>query len=1087
MNFLKYLTSKPSKPTITDKLPTAILLGNQRQTITPTIVDGDIPISLAEAGVLCHLIPNNDTITGIRLRFGTYCRINNCHITIKINKFHHSFNANFLIDNEYIDIPFPTVQKCIPNQPLEIAIYSEDASENNTVAILCNRLLPQFVNSVSPQPIILPAVAEPTVSIVIPIFNKVLYTYNCLLTVQKYDPEISKEIIIVNNASSDATIDLLDQLQGPFQVINNQDNKGFVEACRQGAAIAKGKFVLFLNNDTQVLPGWLANMVKVMADEPKVGITGSKLIYPNGRLQEAGGIIFSDASGWNYGRLQEPTEPKYNKNREVDYCSGASLMIRTALWEQIGGFDLRYAPAYYEDTDLCFATRAAGYKVIYCHDSEVIHHEGITAGTDIQTGYKAYQAINRKKFQAKWWEVLATHPLPPPQSSHEEAAFRFATNQPPKFRIPTGKILATHFLAQGWAANFWSYLNLKQVDAELEFIQSVGFNTVILLIPWVGFQTKVEPITYYEEYFTLFEQLLERIQDFDLQVILRLGYSHDNGPDNEPEGFLRQVVIGADTATMEAWCDYLDRLWAIAKTYPNILGGFITWEDFFFMDLTHIPLDQRLLFAARSGYQSYLQTHYSIAEVANRYKQPFANYSEVPIPEFKSSAIHLFCEFWDEILIKMIFKQSKQHFPALSMEIRTDCDPQEDSLICHEQTFDLTSDTNVSTIYYTPAWGASNDGGLESAATILKRMQFMFEHIRSKTNNMIFIDQFNFIDNTPGFEHNTGITAEEMPNFLTGVADILRHNTVGYGMWTLRDVRANALKNGIFARDYPCWKLENSEIVSDSNSQAVLLSSGGKLSQLLAWCVGVPYVKDKPFQLDFRLKTADGTGKLKLAVLHKNAVIHTITIIPEPNAEWQAIHLENIPFYLDHELQLENLGSPILVADFYLYQIWQENGIIDAQGKRKPFYDDLVALNQKLNDCKPAIPASYFQQIIPKNFDGVFLDHWMGKRCLGIISKPSSANLSFVVKAYVPETWQDYANQLTLTLDNETYTSQEIHIGYNELRFESLSLINDIVFLQLEAKVTNSPSEYDHHSQDDRDISMMLLEFGFVEDIALSN
>ncbi|MBE9562888.1 MAG: glycosyltransferase, partial [Proteobacteria bacterium] len=1049
------------------------LLGNQRQTITPTTSEGNIPISLAETDIKFTLIPNDNIITGIRLRFGTYCRINNCRIIIKINEFNHSINANFLLDNEYIDIPFSTAQTCVPNQPLEITIYSRDTNKNNDIAVWCNRMLPQFINTINSKPIILPKVEKPMVSIVIPVFNKALYTYNCLLTVQMYDPEISKEVIIINNASSDETIDLFKQLQGAFQIINNKENKGFVEACRQGADIAKGNFILFLNNDTQVLPGWLKNMLKVMDTNPKAGITGSKLTYPNGQLQEAGGMIFSDASGWNYGKLQEPTDPKYNKNREVDYCSGASLMIRKALWEQIGGFDLRYAPAYYEDTDLCFATRQAGYKVIYCHDSEVIHHEGITAGTDIQTGYKAYQAINRKKFQAKWWNVLSSHPPPPPQSSPDASAFRFEADN--NFRIPDGKILATHFLAQGWAANFWSYLNLKRVDAELEFIQSVGFNTVILLIPWTGFQTKVKPITYYEEYFSLFEQLLDRIQEFDLQVILRIGYSHDNGPDSEPEGFLRQVAIGADTATMQAWCDYLDRLWTITKSYPNVLGGFITWEDFFLMDLTHISLDKRLIFSTHTGYQNYLQEHYTIDEISDHYNQSFANYNEVPIPAFKSIAIHLFCEFWDDLLVNVILKQSKQHFPALSMEIRTDCEPQQDTHICHKQTFDLTTDTHISTIYYTPAWGALNDGGLESAATTLQRMQFMFEHIRTKTNNVIFIDQFNFIDNTPDFESNTSITVDEMPKFLAGVADILQHNTVGYGMWTLRDVRANALKNGIFARNYPCWQLKNTEIVSDGSDQAALLSTGGKLSQSLTWCVGVPYVKNKPFQLDFRLKTSDGTGELKLIIRHKNKIIHTLHIVPELNENWQSIHLEDIPFYLNHELKLENLGSPMLVTDFYLYQIWQENGIIDIEGKPKPFYDDLVALNHKLANYKTTTPNSYFLQseIIPKNFDGVFFDNWMGKTLLGIISKPDFDNAIFIVKAYVPEIWQNYTNKLTLTLDNQKFTSQEIQVGYNELQFNQLSLKNDMLFLQLEAEVTHSPNEYDHHSQDDRDISMM--------------
>jgi GT2 family glycosyltransferase/glycosyltransferase involved in cell wall biosynthesis/organic radical activating enzyme len=284
--------------------------------------------------------------------------------------------------------------------------------------------LPKFVDTFALNPIQLPDAPIPRVSIVIPVFNKVLYTYNCLLTVQACDLQINKEVIIINNASTDETAALLEQLQGAFTVINNSENQGFVQACRQGAEVASGEFILFLNNDTQVMPGWLSNMLKVMDTDAKVGITGSKLIYPDGRLQEAGGIIFNDGSGYNYGRSQNPLLPQFNQSREVDYCSGASLMIRKTLWEQLGGFDLRYAPAYYEDTDLCFAARQAGYKVFYCHDSEVVHHEGITAGTDINTGYKAFQAVNRKKFQDKWRDILSTHP--PPQSSQKAQTLRYA-------------------------------------------------------------------------------------------------------------------------------------------------------------------------------------------------------------------------------------------------------------------------------------------------------------------------------------------------------------------------------------------------------------------------------------------------------------------------------------------------------------------------------------------------------------------------------------------------------------------------------------------------------------------------------------
>jgi GT2 family glycosyltransferase len=1135
---LKRATSSFST-VIEDKLPAITLLGEQRKPFTETIPYGDIPIALAK-GVCIRfcLTPSSEVITGLRLRFGTYCRTNQCHITVRFNELTHSFHASYLIDNEYVDIPLPTQQMCTAGQPIELEIFSEDANEENQVALWCTRKLPDFVNTLTLNPLQLPEVQQPLVSIVIPVFNKALYTYNCLLTVQACDQEVSKEVIIINNASSDKTGELLNQLHGAYQVINNSENQGFVKACRQGAAVARGELILFLNNDTQVMSGWLSNMVNVMAAHAEIGITGSKLIYPDGRLQEAGGIIFNDASGCNYGRLQEPTLPKFNQSREVDYCSGASLMIRKTLWQQLNGFDMRYAPAYYEDTDLCFAARRAGYKVFYCHDSEVIHHEGITAGTDITSGYKAFQAINRKKFQAKWWNILSTHPSP--QTSFDVAAFRFAKTTPlTAFRIPEHKIVATHLVGQGWAANFWSYLNLNQIDAELDLIQSVGFNTVILLIPWMGFQIQIDPIRYYEEYFTLLKQLLNKLQGRGLQVILRLGYNHDNGPSSQSDEFLeqslhiinqnvenvafpdflkekadtfaeqektdtfayklnnpsfaRQFLIGANSVILNAWCDYLDRLWEIAQSYSNVLGGFICWEDFFFIELIDFSSEsERIFLAEHTGYQQYLEEHYSLEEISVHYKRTFSAYTEVPIPAKKSSAIHLFSEFWDKLLVETIFKISKKHFPPLTMEVRTDCEPQETSYICHNKTFDLTSDTDITTIYYSPAWGASNNGQSESATAVLKRIPFLFEYLRTQTNNALFIDQFNFIDNTPGFELHSDISLEQIPQFLSEVVPILQSQTIGYGLWTLHDVRANALKNGLFERDYPCWEFHNGEIVFDADSlkKAALLNAKGTLSQLLSWCVGIPYVENSPFQLDFKVKSAmqrdtTETVSLVIFVIKNDEVLYEKHISVEIENNWLAIHLEKIPFYLGHELKIENLGAPVLLTDFYLYQRWQENGIIDANGKPKAFYQHLVSLNQQLNPQQRPL-KSFFQppDFIPEIWEGLFVDRWIGKTLLGLIAKPSEPEkLTWVIKVYVPDSWQDYQNYFTLTLDDKHYPiNQAIKPGYNEMLIAELEnhWFNDIVFFRLEAETVSSPNEYDAQIDDHRKVSMQLIELGFL-------
>jgi GT2 family glycosyltransferase len=132
-------------------------------------------------------------------------------------------------------------------------------------------------------------------------------------------------------------------------------------------------------------------------------------VFANGLLQEAGGIIFRDGSGWNFGRGDVPTRAAYQQACEVDYCSAASLLVRRDLFERLGGLDLRYAPAYYEDVDLCFGIRRLGYRVMYCPGSVVIHFEGITNGTDTGSGFKRYQVLNRGKFVSKWREALARH------------------------------------------------------------------------------------------------------------------------------------------------------------------------------------------------------------------------------------------------------------------------------------------------------------------------------------------------------------------------------------------------------------------------------------------------------------------------------------------------------------------------------------------------------------------------------------------------------------------------------------------------------------------------------------------------------
>ncbi len=248
----------------------------------------------------------------------------------------------------------------------------------------------------------------PDASIVIPVHGQFAYTLNCLDALFAHASQYSAEIIIVDDGSTDATPEFLPNIPG-IRAHRQPVNAGFIASANAGAARARGRFVVMLNNDTRVMPGWLDMLIGGFELFPRAGMVGSKLLYPDGTLQEAGGIIWRNGVGWNYGRGDDPNRPRYCHARQVDYVSGASIAIPAEIWRALGGFDVYFAPAYYEDADLCFRLRAAGYETWLQPGSRVIHYEGKTGGTDLRHGAKSYQTRNAGKFLIRHRETLLAH------------------------------------------------------------------------------------------------------------------------------------------------------------------------------------------------------------------------------------------------------------------------------------------------------------------------------------------------------------------------------------------------------------------------------------------------------------------------------------------------------------------------------------------------------------------------------------------------------------------------------------------------------------------------------------------------------
>jgi GT2 family glycosyltransferase len=263
------------------------------------------------------------------------------------------------------------------------------------------------------------SVSLPSISIVIPSYNGIEFTERCVRSILETTPRsLSVEVVVVDDCSTDDThprLQRLTQTDDRITVLRNEQNQGFLATCNRGARESTGDIVLFLNNDTIALPGWLPPLLRVFKHREDAGGVGGKLIFPDGRLQEAGGIVFSDGRAANFGKGQmDPDDPLFDYLREVDYVSGAHLAFRRSFLEQVGGgFDERFRPIYYEDTDLCFAVRACGLKVYYQPESAIVHVEGGTSGTDESRGDKRYQVVNRKKFVAKWRQALLRQPPHP--------------------------------------------------------------------------------------------------------------------------------------------------------------------------------------------------------------------------------------------------------------------------------------------------------------------------------------------------------------------------------------------------------------------------------------------------------------------------------------------------------------------------------------------------------------------------------------------------------------------------------------------------------------------------------------------------
>ena len=246
--------------------------------------------------------------------------------------------------------------------------------------------------------------AKPRLSILIPMFEEVAHTAACLTALAQRRPATPFEVVVADDGSTDPAARGLDAVRNVV-VVRSEANRGFIRACNAGFARCRGDYVLLLNNDAQPLAGAIDALVAALDADASLGAVGPKLLYPNGRLQEAGCFIRPNGDSGMVGLFADPADPEFGYDRDVAYCSGAALMVRRAL---VGDtlFDEAFLPAYCEDADLCLRLAAAGARVRYVHAAEVVHHLSVSTSRQGASRRRRRVVRNQAVLAERWGDRL---------------------------------------------------------------------------------------------------------------------------------------------------------------------------------------------------------------------------------------------------------------------------------------------------------------------------------------------------------------------------------------------------------------------------------------------------------------------------------------------------------------------------------------------------------------------------------------------------------------------------------------------------------------------------------------------------------
>lgn len=438
--------------------------------------------------------------------------------------------------------------------------------------------------------------------------------------------------------------------------------------------------------------------------------------------------------------------------------------------------------------------------------------------------------------------------------------------------IYSNHIVAAHYFANEWPVNFW---NSDWSTLQEDFIQikGDGFQTVIIVVPWREFQPELSPIAYNESALERMKYFFQEAEKYSLQVQIRLGYLNDYYGNENPAQRFYDIV--GNQQVRAAWYDYAQTIYELCSEFSNFAGGFITWEDFWhnYALSDYVGGQQNAqLFSVSAGFPDYIEKKYSLEKFNQEYSCQYAAYSEIGVPSRKDLyAQEWFC-FIDEFMIKLL-SETKKYFPDLTMEVRTDSDElmltdAKTGRYSHEITYKC-GDSSYTAIMYKPTQGVGIPKDKISGKRALTELKKWLKSIRRKNGNKpVYIDQFLFVDNTPGFLEEEIIEECELDWYLINCSTILKQYTAGYGVWAYRDYGNNLLYNPQFAMEFQGWDTVGKVVAVnfEENGKALKMSAGSEIYQFVPPWHKTIETEDNTYILSFKYDAGDEEGMVDISV-----------------------------------------------------------------------------------------------------------------------------------------------------------------------------------------------------------------------------